>query len=167
MGPLCVDSRWRGLPSSYSIPWCWSFDRIQLVLELCTSCRSFLLPISIYNKHRLTIIYQIIAIITPYLVDEQYANLSSKIFFMWGSLCIISVLFAFFLVPETKGLSLEQIDRMLEEVSPRKSRSWVPHSTFASEMGLVEKGAPGPIGKGGESAEDTEIETRGVPKETV
>jgi len=110
---------------------------------------------------------QIIAIITPYLVDKQYANLSSKIFFMWGSLCIISVLFAFFLVPETKGLSLEQIDRMLEEVSPRKSRSWVPHSTFASEMGLVEKGAPAPVGKEGESAEDTEIETRGVPQESV
>jgi len=81
----------------------------------------------------------IIAIITPYLVDKKYANLSSKIFFMWGSLCIISVIFAYFLVPETKGLSLEQVDRMLEEVSPRKSRSWVPHSTFANEMGLVEK----------------------------
>lgn len=81
----------------------------------------------------------IIAVITPYLVDVQYANLSSKIFFMWGSLCIVSVLFAFFLVPETKGLSLEQVDRMLEEVSPRKSRNWVPHSTFAAEMGLVEK----------------------------
>lgn len=58
---------------------------------------------------------------------------------MWGSLCIISVLFAYFLVPETKGLSLEQVDRMLEEVSPRKSRGWVPHTTFAAQMGLVEK----------------------------
>ncbi|TAQ88487.1 hypothetical protein B7494_g3201 [Chlorociboria aeruginascens] len=82
----------------------------------------------------------IIAIITPYLVDAQYANLSSKIFFMWGSLCIISVTFSYFLVPETKGLSLEQVDRMLEEVGPRESRGWVPHSTFAAEMGLVEKG---------------------------
>ncbi|KAF8866998.1 general substrate transporter [Acephala macrosclerotiorum] len=105
----------------------------------------------------------IIAIITPYLVDKQYANLSSKIFFMWGSLCIISVLFTFFLVPETKGLSLEQVDRMLEEVSPRKSRSWVPHSTFAAEMGLVEKGIP-VLGKQGDSAEETEIEHHNAPK---
>ncbi|TVY16562.1 High-affinity glucose transporter SNF3 [Lachnellula arida] len=82
----------------------------------------------------------IIAIITPYLVDKQYANLSSKIFFMWGSLCVISVLFAYFLVPETKGLSLEQVDRMLEEVIPRKSRGWVPHSTFASDMRLEDQG---------------------------
>jgi hypothetical protein len=106
----------------------------------------------------LTTSQQIIAIITPYLVDAQYANLSSKIFFMWGSLCIISVLFAYFLVPETKGLSLEQVDKMLEEVTPRESRSWVPHSTFASEMGLVEKGIPLP-GRDGDSAEETEIET--------
>lgn len=83
---------------------------------------------------------------------------------MWGSLCIISVLFAYFLVPETKGLSLEQVDKMMEEVTPRNSRGWVPHSTFASEMGLVEKGipAPGLGGKAGDSAEETEIEQQNV-----
>jgi MFS family permease len=96
----------------------------------------------------------IIAVITPYLVDVQYANLSSKIFFMWGSLCIVSVIFAFFLVPETKGLSLEQVDRMLEEVSPRKSRSWVPHSTFAAEMGLVEKAE---LAKNEHNADEKEV----------
>ena len=50
---------------------------------------------------------------------------------MWGSLCCISFLFAYFLVPETKGLSLEQVDTMLKETSPRNSSKWVPHSTFA------------------------------------
>jgi hypothetical protein len=81
----------------------------------------------------------------------------------------ISVAFAFFFVPETKGLSLEQVDRMLEEVSPRKSRSWVPNSTFASEMGLVEKGIPLPGGRNGDSAEENELETDAVPasKEVV
>ncbi|KAG9248009.1 general substrate transporter [Calycina marina] len=82
----------------------------------------------------------IIAVITPYLVDTQYANLSSKIFFMWGSLCIVSVLFVYFLVPETKGLSLEQVDRMMEEVNPQNSRKWVPHSTFAADMRLKVRG---------------------------
>jgi hypothetical protein len=42
-------------------------------------------------------------------------------------------------VPETKGLSLEQIDKMLEESTPRTSTRWVPHSTFAHDMGLTEK----------------------------
>jgi hypothetical protein len=49
-----------------------------------------------------------------------------------------------------KGLSLEQVDKMMEEVTARKSRKWKPHSTFASEMGLTEKGlsisaAPGEV----------------------
>ena len=30
-------------------------------------------------------------------------------------------------MPETKGLSLEQVDRMLEETTPRTSARWVPH----------------------------------------
>lgn len=56
-------------------------------------------------------------------------------------------MYAYFLVPETKGLSLEQVDKMLEETTPRNSSRWVPHSTFAGEMGLTEKGtlAPGII----------------------
>ncbi|QSZ30355.1 hypothetical protein DSL72_004878 [Monilinia vaccinii-corymbosi] len=81
----------------------------------------------------------IIGVITPYLVGTQKgdANLGAKVFFMWGSLCVLSLLFAYFFVPETKGLSLEQVDRMLEETTPRTSAKWVPHSTFAAEMGLA------------------------------
>jgi sugar porter (SP) family MFS transporter len=84
----------------------------------------------------------IIAVITPYLVADQphSAKLGAKVFFMWGSLCVISFLFAFFLVPETKGLSLEQVDKMLEEAPIRKSAAWKPHSTFAGELHLAEKG---------------------------
>lgn len=52
----------------------------------------------------------------------------------------MSTLFAYFLVPETKGLSLEQVDQMLEETTPRHSAKWVPHKTFASEMGLTNRG---------------------------
>ncbi len=86
--------------------------------------------------------YQIIAVITPYLVgvEKHDANLGAKVFFMWGALCCISLTFAYFLVPETKGLSLEQIDKMLEESTPRTSARWVPHSTFAEDMGLTHKG---------------------------
>lgn len=38
-----------------------------------------------------------------------------------------------------KGLSLEQIDKMLEESTPRTSGKWRAHSTFASDMGIAEK----------------------------
>lgn len=73
----------------------------------------------------------IIAYITPYMVDAEYGDLGPKVFFVWGSTCCGCLLFAYFLVPETKGLSLEQVDRMLEETTPRTSAKWVPHETFA------------------------------------
>jgi len=82
----------------------------------------------------------IIAVITPYMVGTDQGNLGAKVFFIWGSLCTACFIYAWFLIPETKGLSLEQVDRMLEETTPRTSAKWVPHTTFASHMGLTEKG---------------------------
>jgi MFS family permease len=78
----------------------------------------------------------IIGYITPYMVDSNAGNLGAKVFFIWGSTCTLCVLFAYFFVPETKGLSLEQIDKMMEECSPRQSRTWVPSSTFTDDLGL-------------------------------
>ncbi|KAH6872908.1 general substrate transporter, partial [Alternaria rosae] len=83
----------------------------------------------------------IIGIITPYLVADRddSARMGSNVFFLWGSLCCVSFLFAYFFVPETKGLTLEQVDKMLEESTPRTSRKWKPHSTFAGDMNLADK----------------------------
>lgn len=88
----------------------------------------------------------IIAVITPYMVgkDKGEANLGSRVFFVWGSLCTACFVYAYVLIPETKGLSLEQVDRMLEETTPRTSAKWVPHSTFAADMGLTDKGTLAP-----------------------
>ncbi|KZT52567.1 general substrate transporter [Calocera cornea HHB12733] len=77
----------------------------------------------------------IIAVITPYLVGTQPgdANLGPKVFFLWGSLCLTCLIFAIVLIPETKGLSLEQVDQMLEETTPFTSGKWRPHNTFAGD----------------------------------
>jgi sugar porter (SP) family MFS transporter len=77
----------------------------------------------------------IIAVITPYMVGEDEANLKSSVFFIWGGLCTCAFVYTYFLVPETKGLSLEQVDKMMEESSPRTSAKWRPTKTFASAMG--------------------------------
>jgi len=61
-------------------------------------------------------------------------NLGAKVFFIWGGLCTCALVYTYFLVPETKGLSLEQVDRMLEESTPRTSARWVPTTTFAAEV---------------------------------
>jgi MFS family permease len=72
----------------------------------------------------------VIGYITPYMVDANEGNLKYKVFFVWGATCGLCIFFAYFFVPETKGLSLEQVDRMLEETNPRNSAKWVPHDTF-------------------------------------
>jgi sugar porter (SP) family MFS transporter len=74
----------------------------------------------------------IIAVITPYMVGETHGNLKSSVFFIWGGLCTCALVYTFFLVPETKGLSLEQVDQMMEETTPRTSAKWTPHTTFAA-----------------------------------
>merc|ERR1712093_864650 len=86
----------------------------------------------------------IIAVITPYMVGEDKGNLGAKVFFIWGSLCACCFVYAYFLVPETKGLTLEQVDRMFEETTPRNSAKWKPSTTYAQEMGVTEKGELNP-----------------------
>jgi MFS transporter, SP family, sugar:H+ symporter len=53
----------------------------------------------------------IIAVITPYLVGTDKANLGAKVFFIWGSTCVICFIYAIFLVYETKGMSEQQLRR--------------------------------------------------------
>ena len=77
----------------------------------------------------------IIAVITPYMVGPTRGNLKSSVFFVWGALCTFAFIYAYFLIPETKGLSLEQVDKMMEETTPRNSAKWRPHTTFAATVG--------------------------------
>lgn len=84
----------------------------------------------------------IIAVITPYMVGETHGNLKSSVFFVWGGLCTCAFVYSYFLIPETKGLSLEQVDRMMEETTPRTSAGWKPTTTFAAGLdhGVSDKG---------------------------
>jgi len=62
---------------------------------------------------------------TPYLVNPsttglngiKAANLGVKVFFIWGGTCLGCFVFTYFFVPETKGLSLEQIDLLYQRSS--------------------------------------------------
>jgi sugar porter (SP) family MFS transporter len=81
----------------------------------------------------------IIAVITPYMVGDKYGAMKSTVFFVWGSLCTCALVYSYFLIPETKGLTLEQVDKMMEETTPRTSAKWKPHQTFASTLGTSGK----------------------------
>jgi Sugar (and other) transporter len=98
---------------------------------------------------------QIISVITPYMVDKDKGNLGAKVFFIWGSLCFCCFIYSWFLVYETKGLSLEQyvcrfyenfsmlikmwcrVDKMMAESTPMSSSKWRPTSTFAHELAVL------------------------------
>jgi hypothetical protein len=72
-----------------------------------------------------------IAYATPYLVKTGPGNagLGVKVFFIWGSTCLGCLIFTWFCIPETKGLSLEQVDELYNEgIKPWQSTKWVPES---------------------------------------
>ncbi|OCK78589.1 general substrate transporter [Lepidopterella palustris CBS 459.81] len=73
-----------------------------------------------------------IAYSTPYMVDPTHANLQSKVFFVWGSFCFVCIAFVYFMIYETKGLSLEQVDELYGIVSKAwKSKAFRPALSFA------------------------------------
>lgn len=87
-----------------------------------------------------------IAFMTPYLVNygEGYANLQSKVFFIWFACCFICIAFVYFFIYETKGLSLEEVDELYAEVkgisAARKSKHWQPTTTFQQRGSLAHQG---------------------------
>lgn len=85
-----------------------------------------------------------IAYSTPFLVNygPGNANLQSKIFFIWGGCCFVCIAFVYFLIYETKGLTLEQVDELYEEVSvARHSIGWKPTVSFR-ELRDTKTGGP-------------------------
>ncbi|KAJ8143086.1 hypothetical protein OXX80_000133 [Metschnikowia pulcherrima] len=84
-----------------------------------------------------------IAYATPYLVDSDKGNLGTNVFFIWGSCNFFCLVFAYFMIYETKGLSLEQVDELYEKVaSARKSPGFVPSEHAFREHADVETAMP-------------------------
>jgi len=74
---------------------------------------------------------------TPYMVDSTpgAAGLGAKVFFVWGACCFFCILFVYFFVYETKGLTLEEVDSLYAEVGNAwRSREWKPQGTFREEV---------------------------------
>ncbi|RDW87681.1 MFS sugar transporter-like protein [Coleophoma crateriformis] len=70
---------------------------------------------------------------TPYLVGsgQGYANLQSKVFFVWAAFCVLAIVFVWAMVYETSKISLEQIDELYERVDHAwHSRNFQPSWSF-------------------------------------
>jgi len=94
-----------------------------------------------------------IAYSTPYLVNwgPGNANLQSKIFFIWFACCFLCITFVYFMIYETKGLTLEQIDELYAEVKiASRSVGWKPTTTFTEiRASVAAQGGLGPKAKHG------------------
>jgi sugar porter (SP) family MFS transporter len=84
---------------------------------------------------------------TPYLVDTSAGSpdLGSRVFFVWGAFCTLSILFVYAMVYETSKISLEQIDEMYERIDRAwQSRGFEPSWSFQQmrDFGFSDSGIP-------------------------
>ncbi|KAI9680129.1 MAG: High-affinity glucose transporter rgt2 [Caeruleum heppii] len=106
-----------------------------------------------------------IAYATPYMVNDggedggSYANLGSKVFFIWATFCLICIAFVYTLIYETKGLSLEQVDELYSKVGKAwQSKGFVPTVSYAEVRD---------VGVDGRSQSLAEIEANATRKRSV
>lgn len=59
-----------------------------------------------------------VAFSLPYLLNAPYANLKSKVGFIFGAMAMVSLVFVYFCVPECKGRTLEEIDLLFASGVP-------------------------------------------------
>lgn len=99
-----------------------------------------------------------IAYSTPYLVNwgDGNANLQAKIFFIWFACCFLCITFVYFMIYETKGLTLEQVDELYDEVHvARHSVHWKPTTTFRTiRASMAQQGGMGAHGEKGVGVHD-------------
>jgi sugar porter (SP) family MFS transporter len=97
-----------------------------------------------------------IAYSTPYLVNygDGFANLQSKIFFVWFGCCFICIAFVYFFIYETKGYTLEEIDKLYEDVKfAPKSTSWQSSAeTWQHRQSIAQQSAEKAADAGAEDA---------------
>lgn len=70
--------------------------------------------------------------VQPYLLNPGEANLGAKTNFIWGGISILSVLWCFFRLPETKNRTIEELDYMFEHRIP--TREFKTHQIDANAL---------------------------------
>ncbi|CAH0018366.1 unnamed protein product [Clonostachys rhizophaga] len=90
----------------------------------------------------------------PYLINPQYAGLGSKVGFVYGSFAFAMVGLAYFLIPELKGRTLEEVDQLFESKVPLRKFGGV--RTMTAEELYQGDLAPRGRGIGGGKLHDNE-----------
>ncbi|KAI7779814.1 hypothetical protein LA080_000312 [Diaporthe eres] len=84
---------------------------------------------------------------SPYMVEEGagYADMGTRVFFVWGAFCAVAAVFVWAMVYETSKISLEQIDEMYERVAfAWQSAHFEPSWSFQQmrDLGYSDSGVP-------------------------
>ena len=84
---------------------------------------------------------------SPYMVEEGagYADMGTRVFFVWGAFCAVAAVFVWAMVYETSKISLEQIDEMYERVAfAWHSAHFEPSWSFQQmrDLGYSDSGVP-------------------------
>ena len=70
------------------------------------------------------------------MVSEP-ANLHAKVFFVWGTFCVLCTIFVYTVIYETKGLTLEAVDELYAKITKAwRSKGLVPTVSFVSAQNL-------------------------------
>ncbi|GAA6060866.1 hypothetical protein JCM10212_006246 [Sporobolomyces blumeae] len=111
-----------GFASSWG-PLGWVVAAEQFPLKIAPYCVSLATASNWLNNF-------IIALIVPYITDPGYGNLGPKITYLWAGTIALFTTYTFFFIPETKGLSLAQVDELyLTKVPAWRSASWTPYGS--------------------------------------
>jgi len=108
----------------------------------------------------------VIGFATPYMVDSLPgdAHLGSKVFFIWGTTCLGCLLFTYFFIPETKGLSLEQVDILYQNTTPIRSSRYrdrlYQENVHPTDLSAIQRINAELLGKGTLNRVDTPVEKK-------
>ena len=92
-------------------------------------------------RRRLTSISFTSSFTVPYLLDAPYADLGSKVGFIYGSFSVLAAAYVFFFIPELKNRSFEEVDILFhEKVGAIGSTKWRPTSSIMQELDVIAHG---------------------------
>ncbi|CAH0040012.1 unnamed protein product [Clonostachys rhizophaga] len=93
-----------------------------LIWIICTEAaptrnRERVLSIAVFISFGVSLM---ITSVSPYLQDKGYGNLGARIGYIWGAASVLTSVWSYVMVPESKGVSLEQLDYLYEQGVPAR-----------------------------------------------
>ncbi|EMG47885.1 MAL61 Maltose permease MAL61 [Candida maltosa Xu316] len=77
----------------------------------------------------------VVAIVTPYMLNPTEWNWKAKSAFLWAGLALLSAVWVYFELPETKGRTFAEIDKLFaERVPARQFKHTIPTTFDAGEI---------------------------------